>query len=80
MEMMPQNANQLTFRRDRAGERATCPPAISVGPVHVIHPRFPSVASVVARAEQRAVHERRAVRVLPSMPHFFLNSVIMTAV
>ena len=60
MEMMPQNANQLTFRRDRASGRATCPPAISVGPVHVIHPRFPSVASVGARAEQRAVHERRA--------------------
>ena len=41
-------------------ERATCPPAISVG-VHVIDPRFPSVASVGrARAEQRAVHERRA--------------------
>ena len=63
--MMPQNANQLTFRCDRARERATCPPAISVGrggggPVHVIHPRFPSVASVGARAEQRAVHERRA--------------------
>ena len=78
MEMMPQNANQLTFRRDRASER-------------LVLPRFrsaPFTSSIPAfRPSRPSAHEQSSVpcmsavrRVLPSMPHFFLNSVIMTAV
>ena len=80
MEMMPQNANQLTFRRDRAragdlSSRDFGRSALFTSSIPAFRPSRPSAH------EQSSVPCMSAVRrVLPSMPHFFLNSVIMTAV